>query len=179
VQAQSDPGASDCGAKPYAAVTRVSVERDGNVRDIGLELLDCAGWSVDQWHAQGNDIPRLALDVLFRLRLWMHDHPELSANLFGRGLAYDSSEGPTYFYVLFKPSDGYMRAIVRPGGPAYVAGLRTGDVIDKLDDRFWWEYGTYQTQLRAYDGKPHTYDVERGGIGGPLVHIALGAPFRG
>ena len=179
VATKTDPAASDCLAKPYAAVVRVSVERDGGERDIGIELQDCAGWSVDQWHAQGNDIARLALDVLFRLRLWMHDRPALAANLFGRGLAYDPATGPTYFYTLFKPADGYMRAIVRPGGPAYTAGLRTGDVIDKLDGKFWWEYGTYQTELRAYDGQPHTYDVERGGIGGPPVHVALGAPFRG
>ncbi len=60
---------------------------------------------------------------------------------------YDPAHpAPTYFYVLFKPADGYMRALVRPGGPAYEAGLRTGDVIDKLDGRFWWEYGTYQTR---------------------------------
>ncbi len=174
-----DPGAGPCDAKPYAAVTRVSVERNGPERDIGIELLDCGGWSVDQWHAQGNDISRLTLDVLFRMRLWMHDRPVLAANVFGRGLAYDPADGPTYFYTLFKPADGYMRALVRPGGPAYVAGLRTGDVIDKLDSRYWWEYGTYQTELRAYDGKPHAFDVERGGIGGPLVHVALGTPFRG
>ncbi len=175
----ADPSATPCDAKAYAAVVRVSVEPNGTQRDIGIELLDCGGWSVDQWHAQGDDIPRCALDVLFRLRLWMHDRPALAANVFGRGLAYDPSDGPTYFYTLFKPADGYMRALVRPGGPAYVAGLRTGDVIDKLDSRYWWEYGTYQTELRAYDGKPHTFDVERGGVGGPLVHVALGAPFRG
>jgi hypothetical protein len=179
VETQADPGAADCRAKPYAAVARVSVENDGDTRDIGIELLDCAGWSVDQWHAQGSDIRRLALDVLFRLRLWMHDRPALAANVLGRGLAYDPADGPTYFYTLFKPSDGYMRALVRPGGPAYEAGLRTGDVIDKLDGRFWWEYGTYQTEQHAYDGKPHTYEVERGGIGGPLVRIALGEPYTG
>jgi hypothetical protein len=179
VETHADPSASDCRAKPYAAVARVSVETDGSERDIGIELLDCAGWSVDQWHAQGNDLQRLTLDVLFRLRLWMHDRPALASNVFGRGLAYDPTTGPTYFYTLFKPSDGYMRALVRPGGPAYLAGLRTGDVIDKLDGRFWWEYGTYQTELRAYDGQPHTYEIERGGIGGPLVHVALGEPFRG
>jgi hypothetical protein len=179
VETHADPGASDCREKAYAAAVRVSVESNGDDRDIGIELLDCGGWSVDQWHAQGTDIRRLALDVLFRLRLWMHDRPALAANVFGRGLAYDPATGPTYFYTLFKPSDGYMRALVRPGGPAYAAGLRTGDVIDKLDGRFWWEYGTYQTELRAYDGRPHTYDVERGGIGGPPAHVALGEPFRG
>jgi hypothetical protein len=179
VETRSDPGAADCSGKPYAAAIRVSVEPNGSERDIGVELLDCGGWSVDQWHAQGTDTRGLVLDVLFRLRLWQHDHPALAANVFGRGLAYDPASGPTYFYTLFKPADGYMRALVRPGGPAYVAGLRTGDVIDKLDGRFWWEYGTYQTELRAYDGKPHTYDVERGGVGGPSAHIELGAPYRG
>jgi hypothetical protein len=178
VSTSGDPGATDCAVKPYAAVLRVSLERNGSDDDVGLELLDCAGWSVDQWHAQGGDARLLALDALFRLRLWMHDRPELAANVFGRGLAYDRADGATYFYTLFKPSDGYMRALVRPGGPAYVAGLRTGDVIDKLDGRFWWEYGTYQTEQRAYDGKPHAYDVERGGVGGPPAHVELGAPFR-
>jgi hypothetical protein len=179
VETRGDPGASDCAAKNYAAVVRVSSEADGAVRDIGIELLDCAGWSVDQWHVQGDDVRRLALDALFRLRLWMHDRPGFSANVFGRGLAYDPGSGPTYFYTLFKPADGYLRALVRPGGPAYTAGLRTGDVVDKIDGNAWWTYGTYQAELRAYDGKPHAYDVERGGVGGPPVHVELGAPYAG
>ena len=83
---------------------------------------------------------------------------------------------PTYFYTLFKTDDGYMRAYVRPGGPAYAAGLRTDDVVDKVDGRFWWEYGTYQTQLRAYDGKPHTFDVTRAGRHD--IHVALGDAYR-
>ncbi len=181
VAAPGDPSASDCRAKPYAAVLRVTstpLGTDG--RDIGLELTDCAGWSVDQWHAQRADVRRAALDVLFRVQVWSREHPALANDVFERGLAYDPSDPrPTYFYVLFKPSDGYMRALVRPGGPAWTAGLRTGDVIDKLDGKFWWEYGTYQTQLRAYDGKPHSFDVERGTVGGPAVHIDLGAPFAG
>ncbi|HEY0614250.1 MAG TPA: hypothetical protein VGC96_06400, partial [Candidatus Elarobacter sp.] len=178
--AHADPAADDCRAKPYAAVMRLSVTqlgRDG--RDVGLELLDCAGWSVDQWHAQG-DVRGAALGALFRVRVWSREHPALAAEVFERGLAFDPATAqPTYFYVLFKPVDGYMRALVRPGGPAYLAGLRTGDVVDKLDGRFWWEYGTYQTQLRAYDGKPHSFDVERGRVGGPAGHVDLGAPFTG
>ena len=67
-----------------------------------------------------------------------------------------------------------MRAFVRAGGPAYVSGLRTNDVVDKLDGKFWWEYGTYQTQLRAYDGKPHSFEVERGGR---TLELQLGEPF--
>jgi hypothetical protein len=180
VAAPNDPAASDCRAKPYAAVMKLRVTplgRDG--RDIGLELLDCAGWSVDEWHAQ-KEVRAAALDALFRVRVWSREHPALATEVFERGLAFDpSSPSPTYFYVLFKPPDGYMRALVRPGGPAYEAGLRTGDVIDKLDGRFWWEYGTYQTQLRAYDGKPHDFDVERGKVGGPPAHVQLGEPFTG
>ena len=181
VAAQGDPAASDCREKPYAAVLRVrATPLLGDGYDVGLELLDCAGWSVDEWHAQGEDVRRAALDVLFRLRTWQHERPALAAEVFERGLAFDPSDPhPTYFYVLFKPPDGYMRALVRAGGPAYEAGLRTGDVIDKLDGRPWWEYGTYQTQQHAYDGRSHTYDVERGKVGGPPGHVVLGEPFTG
>jgi hypothetical protein len=180
VTIQDDPAASDCTAKPYAAVLKLTVTQlVGGGTDTGLELFDCAGWSVEQWHAQGAFRPA-ALDVLFRARLWSREHPALAAEVFERGLDFDpSAAAPTYFYVLFKPSDGYMRALVRPGGPAYVAGLRSGDVIDKLDGKFWWEYGTYQTQLRAYDGLPHAFDVERGKVGGPPAHVQLGVPFTG
>jgi hypothetical protein len=181
VTASGDPGASDCRAKPYAAVMRLAVTPlgAGEARDVGLELLDCAGWSVDQWHAQG-DVRTAALDALFRVRVWAREHPALAAEVFERGLAFDPSDPkPTYFYVLFKPADGYMRALARPGGPAYAAGLRTGDVVDKLDGKFWWEYGTYQTQLRAYDGKPHSFDVQRGKVGGPPGHVQLGTAFTG
>lgn len=180
VTASGDPSATDCRAKPYAAAMKLSVTPLGrDARDIGLELLDCAGWSVDQWHAQG-DVRAAALDALFRVRVWTREHPAFAAEVFDRGLAFDPSDPkPTYFYVLFKPADGYMRALVRPGGPAYAAGLRTGDVVDKLDGKFWWEYGTYQTQLRAYDGKPHAFDVERGKVGGPPGHVELGTAFSG
>ena len=46
--------------------------------------------------------------------------------------------------------------------------------VDKLDGKYWWEYGTYQTQLRAYDGQPHTFEITRGK---EKVSVALGAPF--
>jgi hypothetical protein len=178
--AQGDPAAADCVAKPYAAVLRVTVSPlRGSGDDVGLELFDCAGWSVDQWHAQGA-VRDAALAALFRLRTWMRAQPAYAAEVLEHGLAFDPSHpAPTYFYTLFKPSDGYLRALVRPGGPAYVAGLRSGDVVDKIDGRFWWEYGTYQSELRAYDGKPHAFDVERGRIGGPPAHVQLGTAFRG
>ena len=139
--------------------------------DTGLELRDCAGWPVDQWHEVAAD-PRPtdsnavyqgeALAVLFRLKTWMVVHPELSQALFDRGLAYVATSKPTYFYTLFKTVDGQMRAFVRAGGPAYASGLRTNDIVEKLDGKFWWEYGTYQTQARAYDGLPHTFEITRG-----------------
>jgi len=167
--------APDCAAAPYASVARVSVEALGPRTDVGLELFDCAGWSVDQWHAQGGDPRTAALGDLVLVRDWMHEHPAYAANLFGRGIAFDPTAGrPTYFYALWKGNDGIMRAFVRPGGPAWQSGLRTGDVVDKVDGRFWWEYGTFQTQLRAYDGKPHAFDVTRGA---QQLHVELGAPY--
>jgi S1-C subfamily serine protease len=153
---------------------RVSVDAN----DVGLTLYDCAGWNVDQWHAQGGDVRADALGDLARVRVWMLEHPELAANVLGRGIAFDPSAGaPTYFFTLFKTNDGIMHALVRPGGPAWIAGLRSGDVVDKVDGKFWWEYGTYQTQLRAYDGKPHTFEITRGAQHG--IHIALGDPYQG
>jgi hypothetical protein len=176
-----DPGASDCAAKPYSAVILLSVTPlvDGP-SDVGVELLDCAGWAVDQWHGQGRDVPALALDALVRVRTWMAEQPILARELFTHGVAYDPAHtGPTFFYVLYKPDDGYMRALVRPGGPAWIAGLRSGDIVDTIDGRHWWEYGTFQTQQKAYDGKPHAFGIYRGGPDGTPHAFRLGPPFTG
>jgi hypothetical protein len=171
-----DPAAT-CANMPYASVMRVTTEPVGETLDVGIELTDCAGWSVNQWHEQGADPAPLGLAALRRVRSWMVDHPAFADNVFARGIADDPARaGATYFYVLFKTSDGQMRVLARPGGPAWTAGLRTGDVVDKVDGRYWWEYGTYQTQLRAYDGKPHTFDISRAGQSD--IHVALGAPFE-
>jgi hypothetical protein len=168
----------DCATAPYASILRVSVQPLGSTTDLGLTLFDCAGWNVDEWHVQGHDLAVEALGDLDRVRVWMHLRPALAANVFGRGIAFDpSAQLPTYFFTLFKTNDGIMHALVRTGGPAWVAGLRTGDVVDKIDGQFWWEYGTYQTQLRAYDGKPHTFDVTRGSQHD--IHIALVEPYSG
>ena len=166
-----DASASDCSAKPFTALVRVIVTSD----EVGLELRDCAGWPVDEWYVpRDGDVRANALAALFRMRTWTVDHPERARNLFAFGLAFDpGDDAPTYYYSLFKTDDGQMRAYVRPGGPAYVAGLRTNDVVEKLDGKFWWEYGTFQTQARAYDGKPHSFLVLRGKV---ERTIALGAP---
>ncbi|HTV73543.1 MAG TPA: hypothetical protein VME66_07565, partial [Candidatus Acidoferrales bacterium] len=184
-----DPAASDCATKPYVAVLRLSTTvyhwtYQPDQIDLGLELLDCAGWPVDQWHEQGtlthdaqaqqNLLEDLGMAALLRLRTWMYEEPTQAQNLLTRGLAYDPANGPTYLYTLFKTDDGQMRAYVRPGGPAYRAGLRTNDIISKLDGKFWWEYGTFQTQSRAYDGMPHVFEVTRGS---QSLTITLGAPF--
>ncbi len=182
VRPTDDPTAHDCARKPYAAVLRVDITPlvdGGGSEDVGLSLLDCAGWNVDEWHEQG-DPKTSALAAFARVLDWRTRHAQLAQNVFARGVAYDPAKPtPTFFYVLFKPSDGYLRALVRTGGPAYAAGMRTGDIIDTIDDKVWWMYGTYQSELRAYDGKPHTFDVRHGGLSGPAAHIVLGEPFSG
>jgi hypothetical protein len=52
--------------------------------------------------------------------------------------------------------------------------MRTNDVVNKLDGLFWWEYGTYQTQARAYDGKAHSFELQRGSA---TLTVQLGEPF--
>jgi S1-C subfamily serine protease len=149
---------------------------------VGLRLEDCGGWVVQEWHdhrvvpAAATDavVRALALEGAARLRAWSAADPGHSGLLFSRGVASAPGDPPTYFYALFKTVDGNMRAYVRGGGPAYAAGLRSGDVVNKIDGKFWWEYGTFQTQLRAYDGKPHSFEVQRGS---KTLDIQLGAPF--
>jgi len=167
-----DVGASDCAGKNFAAYVRVST----SPYDVGLELTDCAGWPVDEWYVdRAGDVRAAALAAVFRVRTWSLEHPSLARTLFTRGLAYDTVRAkPSFYYSLFKSNDGQMRAFVRPGGPAYVAGLRTNDIVEKLDGKFWWEYGTFQTQSRAYDGKSHAFTILRG-TGEKTV--VLGMPF--
>ncbi|MFN2448392.1 MAG: hypothetical protein ABR508_01175 [Candidatus Baltobacteraceae bacterium] len=182
---QTDPNASDCSGKPYAAYLTVTSTRftliEGTDLDIGLQLADCGGWSVGEWHdhavlAQPGDADARTLGEQGAVRVleWGRDNPERWNHLLGRGLAYAADDPPTYYYSLFKTIDGNMRAFVRAGGPAYASGMRSNDIVNKLDAHFWWEYGTYQTQARAYDGKPHTFEVDRGGH---ILTIALGEPF--
>ena len=168
-----DPAASDCRTKPYDAVLLVTAYD----MEVGLDLDDCAGWPVAQWYVpRGDDAGADGLAALLRLTTWLGDHRPLAATLFQSGLAYDRRKThATHYYTLFKTQDGKMRAFVRPGGPAYDAGMRTNDIVDELDGRVWWMYGTFQTQARAYDGLPHTFVVTRGTSD---LTIALGPPFR-
>lgn len=182
-----DPAASDCASKPYAAVLRMTAARDegadGAALDMGMQLSDCAGWPVDEWYVTrplsasraSAQAEASALSLLVRLRTWMRERPMLADALFTRGLAYGGPGAmPTYFYSLFKTNDGQMRAFVRPGGPAYAAGLRTNDIVQKIDGRYWWEYGTYPSQRRAYDGLPHTFLVTRDRRD---IEVRLGDPY--
>lgn len=180
-----------CVAKRYAAALVVSVEPFGDAlsggNDVGIRLEDCAGWPVDEWHetcdaARGGRacsarIEEAALADLFRVRTWSMLHPELAATLFEEGMAYQPGSPPTYFYSLFKTTDGEMRAFVRPDGPAYFAGMRTNDIIEKVDGKFWWEYGTFQTQRFAHDGNAHMFLVRRPNAGEANVDLALVRPF--
>jgi hypothetical protein len=182
---QADPNEGDCTGKPYAAYVEVTSTRfrliEGTDLDVGLTLRDCGGWSVNEWHDHAvflspstADAQNLGAQGVARLNEWARNNGERWTNLMTRGAAFASGDPPTYYYALFKTIDGNMRTYVRGGGPAYAAGMRTNDVVDKLDGAYWWEYGTYQTQARAYDGKPHTYEVERGS---GTVTITLGEPF--
>jgi len=181
------PNLTDCSHKNYAAYLRAESSTfhliEGTDLDIGLVLEDCGGWIVDEWHEHAvskgipnqRDAERLAVRDVRRVRGWMRANPVRAHNLFERGLAVTPHDPPTYFYTLFKTVDGYMRVYVRAGGPAWDVGMRTGDIVDRLDGKFWWEYGTYQTQLRAYDGKPHAFQMERDG---KTFDVQLGAPFE-
>jgi hypothetical protein len=181
-----DPNASDCSGKRYAAYLRVGSSvfalASGDDLDIGLRLEDCGGWIVNEWHEHaviaphaGGDAARaLANAGLARLRAWALADPVRSGNLFALGAAVRPGDRPAYFYALFRTSDGNLRIYVRGGGPAYVAGLRSGEVVENIDGKAWWLYGTYPAQELAYDGKPHTFEVLQGGR---AVEIALGAPF--
>jgi hypothetical protein len=154
---------------------------EGTDVDIGVRLFDCGGWPVDEWHDHAvfeqpaqTDIEGLALQGVARMHGWARQNTERWSHLLAQGLAYASGDPPTYYYSLFKTVDGNMRTFVRAGGPAFAAGMRTNDIVDKLDGRFWWEYGTYPTQARAYDGKPHAFELHRGDR---VVDIQLGDPF--
>lgn len=182
---RDDPNASDCSRKRYAAYVQVTTSTfrlsEGTDLDTGLRLVDCGGWIVGEWHDHAvsaepseQSARALAVEGVARVLEWAQSDPAHAKNVFERGLAAAPGDPPTYFYTLFKTVDGNMRAFVRAGGPAYDAGLRSGDVVNKLDGKYWWEYGTYQTQLRAYDGRPHTYEIDRGG---KTVQIQLGEPF--
>ena len=181
-----DPNLGDCTGKPFAAYVQVTSTTfaliEGTDLDIGIVLEDCGGWGVGEWHDHqvfkaaptDADARALAASGVTRLQEWAQTHADRAAHLWHVGLAYAPDDAPTYYYALFKTVDGNMRTFVRGGGPAYAAGMRTDDIVDKLDGKFWWEYGTFQTQSRAYDGKPHSFEVERAG---KVLDLQLGTPF--
>jgi hypothetical protein len=183
---KQDPNAGDCASRSFAAYVQVTSTTfaltEGTDLDIGLVLEDCGGWGVGEWHDHkvfanpptDADARALAAQGVARMQEWAQTHADRATHLWHQGLAYAADDAPTYYFALFKTVDGNMRAFVRGGGPAYVAGMRTNDVVDKLDGKFWWEYGTFQTQSRAYDGKPHSFEVERDG---KTLDLQLGTPF--
>ena len=166
-----DPNATDCSAKPYATYVFVTARTfaltAGTDLDVGLRLEDCGGWIIEEWHDHAlqtgatMDVAPLATEGMARLRAWAASDPR-APTLFAQGIALAPESSPGYLYAIFKTVDGNMRIYARAGGAAYDAGLRTGDVLQKIDGRFWWEYGTYQTEQRSYDGKPHAFEIQRG-----------------
>jgi len=182
---RENPNASDCSTKAYAAYVNVTSTTfsliEGQDVDIGVHLQDCGGWQVAEWHDHAvfhapseDDVRRLADQGATRQLTWSTHNQERWYNLLGHGLAFASTDPPSYYFSLYKTVDGNLRAYVRAGGPAYAAGMRSGDIVQKIDGQYWWEYGTYQSQLRAYDGKPHSFDLERSG---KAISVQLGAPF--
>jgi hypothetical protein len=181
-----DPNVSDCARKRYAAYVRVEASTftliEGNDLDIGLRLEDCGGWIVQEWHDHDVvarapseiDARALAHEGVVRMRTWALGEPIRSHNLFALGVAAKHGDKPTYFYTFFTTADGNLRVYVRAGGPAFDAGLRSGEIIEKLDGKSWWLYGTYQAEQRAYDGVPHTFEVSNGGRS---AVVQLAAPF--
>jgi hypothetical protein len=183
--AHGDVNATDCSGKPFAAYADVLTSTfqliEGTDLDVGIRLEDCGGWVVGEWHDHRvlaapsvDDAAQLAREGVARLIDWSHAQPARSQALFGQGLALVAGDPPTYLYALFKTVDGEMRVYARAGGPAYAAGLRSGDIVDTVDGKYWWEYGTYQTQQRAYDGKPHEFGIRRGNV---TVDVRLGEPL--
>lgn len=168
------PNDTDCLHKPYAAyirmVTSTFALTEGTDLDVGLVLEDCGGWIAQEWHDHAvfsydprpDDARAIALQAVPRMLRWAAFAPD-AAYLFQRGISISPNEPPNYYYALFKTSDGNMRAYVRAGGPAYRAGMRTGDVIDDIDGLAWWNYGTYPAQQFSYDGKPHAFRITRNG----------------
>ena len=186
IRVHEDPNATDCSQKRYAAYLFVTATQfslvEGDDLDIGLRLQDCGGWIVSEWHdhavvaspAIAAQARSLALQGASRLNAWTLGDPIRSANLFTTGLAARSGDRPTYFYAFFRTPDGNLRAYVRAGGPAYAAGLRSNDVIETIDGGAWWMLGTYAAQRLAYDGKRHTFEIDRPGR---TLQVRLGVPF--
>jgi hypothetical protein len=172
MQTRDNPNAASCDGKPYASYVLVTSSTfrliEGTDLDVGVRLEDCGGWIVTEWHDHhvepggptGADARALASEGVARLRSWAQTSGR-APMLFQRGVALPVGAVIPAFYTVFKTVDGNMRLYVRAGGAAYDAGLRSGDVLEKIDGRYWWEYGTYQTELRAYDGKAHQLEIQR------------------
>lgn len=187
---REDPDASDCSRKPYSAYIHIEISEfalvEGTDVDVGLVLEDCGGWMVHEWHDHeilssnaiyANDVSELAAQGVERLTSWIQNSSVVATNLLHYGVAMSQNTSPSYFYSFFKTPDGQMRVYVRAGGPAYAAGLRTGDVLENIDGQPWWSYGTFPTQEMAYDGKAHSLDVMRGKKR-LTVNLAGIAPFQ-
>ncbi len=183
---QTDPDAQDCSAKSYAAYAQMTSTQfalvEGTDVDLGLRLYDCGGWEVNEWHEHQvfarpvqTNYDVLTQRTVARLMDWQQSEPQRWQHLMSQGVAYAAGDPATYFYAFFKTIDGNMRAYVRAGGPAYAAGMRTGDLVQQIDGRFWWEYGTFQAQARAYDGRPHAFQIERAG---KTLTVQLEEPFQ-
>ncbi|MGH7661987.1 MAG: hypothetical protein ACRENA_13875, partial [Vulcanimicrobiaceae bacterium] len=83
LEIDGDPSTSDCTAKPYAAVAQIETTTErgsgGWSFDVGMLLVDCAGWSVDEFHETQTlsrapaaaEAQKLGINLLLLLHTWM------------------------------------------------------------------------------------------------------------
>ena len=77
--------------------------------------------------------------------------------------------------VVSSSDSGATLASVESGGPAAAAGLRTGDVVTKIDDRVITDSDELVAAVRSYaPGEKVTLTVERGGAE-RTVTVTLGS----
>ncbi len=89
--------------------------------------------------------------------------PVRSANLFAIGVAARPGQKANLLLrALYAVPTAICGPTFVPAALPTLAGLRSGDVIETIDGVAWWLYGTYQSEQRAYDGKPHAFEVLRG-----------------
>ncbi|HZI92937.1 MAG TPA: RIP metalloprotease RseP [Patescibacteria group bacterium] len=60
------------------------------------------------------------------------------------------------------PQTPLLAALVEPGSPADVAGLKAGDTVDRIDGEALTGYDSFQRTVAANAGKPLRFTVSRG-----------------
>ncbi len=108
----------------------------------------------------GQEVPPEERAVAFNYKpLWKRTLIVLAGPVFNLLLPF------VVFFFLFLADGQLLPAnigAVTPGGPAWEAGIRPGDVVTRIDDRpidYWWEM---QAQINASIGQELAITVQRG-----------------